>query len=111
MHELIGRLAANAGIDTAVAEKTEKTAGVVLNFLRSEGPSDPVEAPIARIGSAETAITASCKSAGLTRLMGGGVMAAGTRSISLGSGMTDIRNVARELERTGWERSSPARQG
>src|ERR1700749_3812790 len=37
MDELIGRLAAKAGIDDAVAEKT---IGIILGFLRNEGPSD-----------------------------------------------------------------------
>ena len=41
MDELIGRLAAKAGIDDAVAEKT---IGIVLGFLRNEGPSDKVQA-------------------------------------------------------------------
>ena len=45
MDELIGRLAAKAGIDSAVAEKT---IGIMLNFLRSEGPSDNVQALIDR---------------------------------------------------------------
>ena len=37
MDELIGRLAAKASIDSAVAEKT---IGIILGFLRSEGPSE-----------------------------------------------------------------------
>ena len=37
MDELIGRLAAKVGIDDAVAEKT---IGIILGFLRNEGPSD-----------------------------------------------------------------------
>src|SRR3954470_23735209 len=40
MDELIGRLASKAGIDSAVAEKT---IGIVLGFLRNEGPSDKVQ--------------------------------------------------------------------
>ena len=43
MDELIGQLAAKAGIDEAVAEKT---IGIILGFLRSEGPSDKVQALI-----------------------------------------------------------------
>ena len=39
MDELIGRLASNASIDGAVAEKT---VGIILGFLRSEGPSENV---------------------------------------------------------------------
>ncbi|MBI5262527.1 MAG: DUF2267 domain-containing protein [Bradyrhizobium sp.] len=98
MDELIGRLAANAGVETAVAEKT---VGIVLSFLRSEGPSDPVEALIAEIPGAEAAITSADNSAGFSRLMGGGLMAVGSRLMGLGLGMADIQNVARELFRFG----------
>jgi hypothetical protein len=94
MDELIGRLASRAGIDSAVAEKT---IGIILNFLRSEGPSDKVEALIDQIPGAEAAITASSTGGGLTRLMGGGLMAVGTRLMGLGLGMAEIQSVAREL--------------
>jgi len=46
MDELIGRLAVKAGIDNAVAEKT---IGIILGFLRNEGPSDKVQALIDKI--------------------------------------------------------------
>src|ERR1700761_2147550 len=94
MDELIGRLAAKAGIDEAVAEKT---IGIILGFLRSEGPSDKVQTLIDRIPGAEAAIAASSNSGGLARLMGGGLMALGTKLMSLGLGMGEIQNIAREL--------------
>jgi hypothetical protein len=97
MDELIGRLATNAGIDSAVAEKT---VGIILGFLHNEGPSDSVQALIDRIPGAEAAIAAS-QSGGLSRLMGGGLMAVGTRLMGLGLGMSDIQKVARELFRFG----------
>ncbi|SFH74427.1 hypothetical protein [Bradyrhizobium sp. Gha] len=98
MDELIGRLATSASIDNAVAEKT---VGIILGFLRSEGPSDSVQALIDRIPGAEGAIEASTSGGGLSRLMGGGLMAIGTRLMGLGLGMSDIQNVARELFRYG----------
>ena len=98
MDELIGRLATNASIDPAVAEKT---IGIVLGFLRSEGPSDQVQALIDQIPGAEAAISSSNSSAGLSRLMGGGMMAVGTRLMGLGLGISDIQNIARELFRYG----------
>ena len=52
MDELIGQLAAKAGIDKAVAEKT---VGIILGFLRNEGPSDQVQALIDKIPGAESA--------------------------------------------------------
>ena len=46
MDELIGRLASKASIDSVVAEKI---IGIVLGFLRNEGPSDKVQALIDQI--------------------------------------------------------------
>ena len=98
MDELIGRLAAKAGIDNAVAEKT---IGIVLGFLRNEGPADKVQALIDAIPGAEAAIAASNNNSGFGRLMGGGLMALGTKLMGLGLGMSEIQNIARELFRFG----------
>jgi hypothetical protein len=97
MDELIGRLAAQAGIQSAVAEKT---IGIILGFLRSEGPSDKVQALIDNIPGAEAAIAASGNSGGLGRLMGGGLMALGARLMALGLGMAEIK-----LGQIRWARS------
>jgi hypothetical protein len=94
MDELIGRLATEAGIDDAMAEKT---IGIVLGFLQSEGPFDSVQALIDNIPGAEAAITAANNGGGLAKLMGGGLMAVGTRLMALGLGITEIQSVAREL--------------
>ena len=102
MDELIGRLATKAGIDDAVAEKT---IGIMLDFLRSEGPSDKVQDLIDNIPGAETAIAASSNGGGLATLMGGGLMAAGTKLMALGLGMSATRS-----EQTKWARSSLRRQ-
>jgi hypothetical protein len=111
MDELIGRLTVKAGIDNAVAEKT---VGIILGFLRNEGPSDKVQLLIDQIPGAEAAITAS--SGGLGRLMGGGLMALGTKLMGLGLGMGDIQNIARELfkfgrDKIGADRMSEIIQG
>lgn len=98
MDELIGLLVAKAGIDTAVAEKT---IGILLNFLRNEGPAEQVQALIDTIPGAEAAIAASSSGGGLSRFMGGGLMAVGTRLMGLGLGMSDIQAIARELFRFG----------
>jgi hypothetical protein len=88
MDELIGRLAAQAGIDNAVAEKT---VGIILGFLRNEGPSDKVQALIDTIPGAEAAI--------------------GTKLMGLGLGMGEIQNVARELFRFGRDKIGADRMG
>jgi hypothetical protein len=107
MDELIGRLATNAGIDSVVAEKT---VGIILGFLRNEGPSDSVQTLIDRIPGAEAAIAAS-QGGGLSRLMGGGLTAVGTRLMGLGLGMSDIQKVARELFRFGRDKIGADQMG
>jgi len=108
MDELIGRLAAKAGIENAVAEKT---IGIILGFLRSEGPSDKVQALIDNIPAETTAIAAAGNSGGLGRLMGGGLMALGARLMALGLGMAEIQNIARELLRFGRDKIGADQMG
>jgi hypothetical protein len=106
MDELVDRLAVKVGIDNAVAEKT---VGLILGFLRSEGPSDKVQALIDRIPGAEAAIASN--GSGLARLMGGGLMALGTRLMGLGLGMAEIQNIARELFRFGRDKIGADQMG
>lgn len=101
MDELIGRLVAKAGIDSAVAEKT---LGIMLDFLRNEGPADEVQALIDEIPGAEGALEATERGGGFARLMGGGLMAVGTRLMGLGLGISEIQSIARELFRFGRDR-------
>jgi hypothetical protein len=108
MDELIGQLAAKAGIDNVVAEKT---IGIILGFLRSEGPSDKVQSLIDKIPGAEAAITASSGGGGFSRLMGGGLMALGTKLMGLGLGIGEIQSVARELFRFGRDRIGADQMG
>jgi hypothetical protein len=108
MDELIGQLAVKAGIDDAVAEKT---VGIILGFLRNEGPADKVQALIDRIPGAEAAIAAAGTGGGLGRLMGGGLMALGTKLMGLGLGMGQIQNVARELFRFGRDKIGADQMG
>ena len=116
MDELIGRLAEKAGIENAVAEKT---VGIMLGFLRNEGPSDKVQALIDQIPGAEAAIAASSSGGGLGRLMGGGLMALGTKLMGLGLGhgakfktsrVNFSGSAATKLERIRWARSSRGRR-
>jgi hypothetical protein len=108
MDELIGRLASKAGIDSAVAEKT---IGIILSFLRSEGPSDKVQVLIDQISGAEATIAASSNGGGFTRLMGGGLMAVGTRLMGLGLGMGEIQSIGRELFRFGRDKIGADQMG
>ena len=108
MDELTGWLASKAGIEDAVAEKT---IGIILGFLRREGPHDKVQALIDKIPGAEAAISASENSGGLSKLMGGGLMAVGTRLMGLGLGVNDIQNIARELFRFGRDKIGEDQMG
>ena len=108
MDELIGRLAVKAGINDAVAEKT---IGIILGFLRNEGPSDKVQALIDQIPGAEAAIAASGNGGSLGNLMGGGLMALGTQLMGLGLGIGEIQNVARELFTFGRDKIGADRMG
>lgn len=108
MDELVGQLAIKAGIDRSVAEKT---IGIILGFLRSEGPSDKVQALIDRIPGAEAAIATSNKTTGLARFMGGGLMAMGTKLMGLGLGMVEIQTIARELLRFGRDKIGADQMG
>ncbi|MEA2888843.1 MAG: hypothetical protein QOD11_3203 [Bradyrhizobium sp.] len=108
MDELIEQLAAKAGVDRAVAEKT---IGIILGFLRKEGPSDKVQVLIDRIPGAERAVEASNSSSGLSGLMGGGLMAVGSRLMGLGLGIGEIQNVARELFKFGRDRIGADQMG
>jgi hypothetical protein len=100
MDELIERLADKAGLDRSVAGKT---IGIILAFLRNEGPREPVQALIDTIPGAEAAIEAAGASrGGLSRLIGGaGVMAMGSKLLGLGLSVADIQTVARELFKFG----------
>ena len=108
MDEPAGQLAQKAGIDAVVAEKT---IGIILSFLRKEGPADTVQALIDAIPGAEAAISASSKSSGLSGLMGEGLMALGSRLMGLGLGINEIQNIARELFRIGRDRIGADKMG
>ena len=108
MGELTGQLAVKAGIDNVIAEET---IGIILGFLRSEGPADKVQALIDKIPGAEGAIAASSNGDRFAKLMGGGLMALGTRLMGLGLGMGEIQNVARELLRFGRDKIGADQMG
>ena len=59
----------------------------------------------------EERIEASRSGGGLSRLMGGGLMAVGTRLMGLGLGMSDIQTIARELFRFGRDKIGADQMG
>jgi hypothetical protein len=104
MNELIELLATKVGIDKAVAEKT---IGIILGFLRNEGPADEVSSLIAAIPGGEEAIADADGGGGFGGLMGGGLMALGSKLMGLGLGMGEIQSVARELFKFGKDKIGP----
>jgi len=109
MNELVEQLTAKVGLDRAVAEKT---IGIILGFLRKEGPADQVQALIDKIPGAQAAIDASGSGGGmLSGLMGGGLMALGGKLMGLGLGMSEIKAVARELFKFGRDKVGADQMG
>lgn len=92
MEELIARLVANVGIDK---EAAEKSVGIILDFLRKEGPADKVQALIDSLPGAEALIAAQ-ESAGGGLFSMGGLMGAGTKMMAAGLSMGQVQAVSRE---------------
>src|SRR5262249_28286507 len=94
MDELVDRLVANVGIDRAVAEKS---VGIILAFLLSEGPADKVQALMDRLPGAETAAKAASSSSGGIGGLMGGIMGGGRKLMWAGLGMGQMQSVTREI--------------
>jgi hypothetical protein len=112
MNELVEQLTAKVGLEKAVAEQT---IGIILGFLRKEGPTDQVQALIDKIPGAQAVIDASGSGGSgggmLSGLMGGGLMALGGKLMGLGLGMSEIKGVARELFRFGRDKVGADQMG
>jgi hypothetical protein len=97
MDELIARLVSNCDVERPTAEKA---VGIILDFLRKEGPSDKVQALIDAMPGAEALIAASAGEApgGM-----GGLMGAANRLMAAGLSMGQLQCVTRELVAHGRE--------
>jgi hypothetical protein len=95
MEELISRLVANVGVDRAAAEKA---IGIILDFLRKEGPPDKVQALIDRLPGAEALMQAQqAADAGGGMFAMGGIMGAGTKMMAAGLSMGQVQGVTKEV--------------
>jgi hypothetical protein len=93
MDELIERLVDNCGVERPVAEKA---IGIILDFLRKEGPADSVQALIDKMpGGAALAEAAGAESAGGFGM--GGIMGAANRLMAVGLSMGQVQSVTREV--------------
>jgi hypothetical protein len=93
MEELIGRLVANVGVDKTAAEKS---VGIILDFLRKEGPSDKVQALIDKLPGAEALIAQQADAGGGMFSMGG-IMGAGTKMMAAGLSMGQVQGVTKQV--------------
>jgi hypothetical protein len=93
MEELIGRLVANVGVDKTAAEKS---VGIILDFLRKEGPADKVQALIDKLPGAEALIAQQADAGGGMFSMGG-IMGAGTKMMAAGLSMGQVQGVTKEV--------------
>ncbi len=91
MDELIARLVANVGVER---EAAEKAVGIILDFLRNEGPPDKVQALLDSMPGAEHLIQAQEASGGGMAM--GGIMGAGTKLMAAGLSMDQVQAVTRE---------------
>jgi hypothetical protein len=91
MDELIGRLAANTGVERAAAEKS---VAVIFEFLLKEGPTDKVQALLDKLPGANAMIAAAGNQGDGGGM--GGIMGAGARMMAAGLSMPQIEAVTRE---------------
>jgi hypothetical protein len=92
MDELVERLVAKVGVERGAAEKA---VGIILDFLRKEGPTDKVQALIDKLPGADT-LLAKQSEAGGGMFSLGGIMGAGTKMMAAGLSMGQVQSVTRE---------------
>ena len=92
MNELIDRLVANVGLDKPTAEKA---VGIILGFLKKEGPPDRVQALIDSLPGAEALVEAQQGGGGMFDM--GGVMGVGTKLMGAGLSMPQVQAVTKEI--------------
>ncbi len=104
MDELIARVSRATGLDPATAEAA---IGIILAFLRKEGPAEETGTLLASLPGSEAAIARADAGApsGLTGMMGGGVMGLGSRLMSAGVPMGQMQPLGRELFAYGREKA------
>ncbi len=93
MNELVARLVANVGVDQTAAEKS---VGIILDFLRKEGPPDKVQALIDSLPGAEALLQVQQNASGGMFSMGG-IMGAGTKMMAAGLSMGQVQGVTKEV--------------
>ncbi len=105
MEELLARVTQATGLDAATATKA---IGIILNFLKKEGPPAEVNQLLATMPGAEAAMAQAPQGGGLSGMMagmGGGVMALGGELMGAGVSMGQMQPLGRELFAYGREKA------
>jgi hypothetical protein len=106
MEELIARITEKTGLEASTAKKA---IGLILAFLRKEGPASEVNQLIAALPGAEEAIAQAGGGGGgimgMVGSMGGGVMALGGQLMGAGVSMGQMQPLGRELFAYGREKA------
>jgi len=109
MDELIARVTKATGLDAATAQKA---IGLILAFLKKEGPPAEVNQLLAAMPGAEQVVAQSgdggpgATGGGLMGMMGGGgVMALGGKLMGAGVSMGQMQPLGRELFAYGREKA------
>ena len=99
MEDLIASIAADAGVEPGIAKKS---VGMILAFLRNEGPKDEVDALFAVLPGAAEAVDAMAGEDGVGAFadaMGGGLMGLSLIHISRVSARLPRRSIRRHAAR------------
>ena len=107
MEELLARVTQATGLDAATATKA---LGIILAFLKKEGPPNEVNQLLAAIPGAGDAVAQAGGNgggglAGMMGSMGGGVMALGGQLMGAGVSMGQMQPLGRELFAYGREKA------
>jgi hypothetical protein len=109
MDELIARITTATGLDATTAQKA---IGIILAFLKKEGPPAEVNQLLAAMPGAEQVVAQSgdggpgATGGGLMGMMGGGgVMALGGKLMGAGVSMGQMQPLGRELFAYGREKA------
>jgi hypothetical protein len=107
MEELIARVTQRTGLDAATAEKA---IGLILAFLRKDGPPAEVDRLFAALPGADEVVAQAGSGGGgglmgMMGSMGGGVMALGGQLMSAGVSMGQMQPLGQELFAFGREKA------
>lgn len=95
MDELVERLTAKCGVERSAAEKS---VGIILDFLRKEGPPDKVQTLLDKMPGAEALAASAGEQQGSGGMFGmGGIMGAANRLMAAGLSMGQVQCVTREV--------------